>query len=47
MKHYLQVTDKHFSEAAGVTQGVAHARGNRFLTQHLPVCVFGNLHSGV
>ena len=36
MKHYLQVTDRQFSEAAGVAQGVAPAQviGNQGISEN-------------
>ena len=38
MKHYLQVTDRQFSEAAGVAQGVAPAQviGNQGISENSP-----------
>ena len=38
MKHYLQVTDRQFSEAAGVAQGVAPAQviGNQGKSENSP-----------
>ena len=38
MKHYLKVTDRQFSEAAGVAQGVAPAQviGNQGISENSP-----------
>ena len=38
MKHYLQVTDRQFSEAAGVAQGMAPAQviGNQGISENSP-----------
>ena len=38
MKHYLQVTDRQFSEDAGVAQGVAPAQviGNQGISENSP-----------
>ena len=38
MKHYLQVTDRQFSEAAGVAQGMAPAQviGNQGMSENSP-----------
>ena len=38
MKHYLQVTDRQFSEAAGVAQGLAPAQviGNQGISENSP-----------
>ena len=38
IKHYLQVTDRQFSEAAGVAQGVAPAQviGNQGISEKSP-----------
>ena len=38
MEHYLQVTDRQFSEAAGVAQGVAPAQviGNQGISENSP-----------